>query len=149
MTRSQPLHALSAALRRARAFVPLNSHGIRVVPCVFDPYRSCVVAPDHLFLGISQNVINCMLRLVPVEVRKVAHVLTEEALQRNHLVYQKEVFSVTKMEVHSMSASAMYSLLLVAPSSFKNAISINGLGRLPERDREDIGLALDILESSE
>ena len=147
MTRSQPLHALSAALRRARAFVPLTSHGIRVVPCVFDPYRSCVVAPDHLFLGISQNVINCMLRLVPVEVRKVAHVLTEEALQRNHLVYQKEVFSVTKMEVHSMSVSAMYSLLLVAPSSFKNAISINGLGRLPGRDREDIGLALDILES--
>ena len=144
--RSQPLHDLSVALSRARPSVPLTAGGVRVVPSVLEPYRSCVIAPDHLFLGISQDIINCLLKLIPVEVRRAAHVLAREALLHNHLVYQKELFNVAKMEVHSMSVSAMYSLLLIAPSSFRNALIVSQC-RSSGREKEDIDLGLDILES--
>ena len=119
--RLHPLHALSVALSGARARVPRTSDGVPVVPAMFDPYRSCIVAPDHLFLGMSQDAINCVLRHLPPRARRIAHHLTKKALVENDLLQQNEIFDVAAMEVHSMSISAMYSVLLVTPTCFKVA----------------------------
>jgi hypothetical protein len=46
-----PLHALSEALKDARYLVPLTNGGDPIVPALFDPYRSSVVASDNLQFG--------------------------------------------------------------------------------------------------
>ena len=52
-----PPHHLSRELRNGRERVPPTENGERVVLAIFDPYRSAVVAPDHL----SQDVLNAAL----------------------------------------------------------------------------------------
>jgi hypothetical protein len=48
-----PLYELANALSESRQRVPLNSEGNLVVPACLDPFRACVVAPDHLFFSLS------------------------------------------------------------------------------------------------
>jgi hypothetical protein len=50
-----PLHALSEAIKEARYLIPLTNGGAPVVPALFDPYRSSVVAPDHLLFGLPRT----------------------------------------------------------------------------------------------
>jgi hypothetical protein len=46
-----PLHALSEALKDARYLVLLTNGGDPIVPALFDPFRSSVVASDNLLFG--------------------------------------------------------------------------------------------------
>jgi hypothetical protein len=60
--KNYPLHALSVALRAARDNIPITSCGLPVVLGLFDPYRSAIVAPDHLLFGMAQDVLRAMLK---------------------------------------------------------------------------------------
>jgi hypothetical protein len=46
---STPFHELASALSEAKKDVPKNVEGNPVVTACLDPYRACVVAPDHFF----------------------------------------------------------------------------------------------------
>ena len=143
-----PLHNLCERLEAVRDSIPITRKGARVVPGIFDPYRSCVIAPDHLFLGMAQNVLSCVIKLMPRGIRKIAHAQCLRMLRENFLFYQKELFDTKKKEVHSMSISAMYSFLLVAPYAFRSAWNrsddaTKGSGRT-RQNRSD---ALELLES--
>lgn len=59
------LRTLGSRLEDERDNIPLTECGIPVVPARFDMYRPSVVAPDHLFLGLSQNVLNDVLQASP------------------------------------------------------------------------------------
>ena len=86
------LHELSIHLSRVRSKIPRNEYDLPVVPGVFEPYRSCVIAPDHLFLGLSHDVINCFLKHVSVAVRKRTHMIAKRLLRENQLFFQNELF---------------------------------------------------------
>jgi hypothetical protein len=75
-----PLHTLSDALLKARSQVPLTDCGVPIVPSVFDPYRSCMIAPDHLLFGLAQDVINATIALCKYRVRDTAEGLMLDAL---------------------------------------------------------------------
>lgn len=124
-TDQSPLHLLSRRLEEVRPNVPKTIDGRKVVPSIFEPYKSCIIAPDHLFLGLAHNAISCFLKHVPLQVRRNAQILAIDALQHNGLFYQKELISLEKMEAFSMSISGMYAFLLVAPSAFHNAWTIH------------------------
>ena len=142
----RPLHNLNEALAAVRGQVPLTKTGKRVVASIFDPYRSSIIAPDHLFLGITHNVLNAVLKVAPVSMRRVAHVLIRECLEKDFLVHQSEVFNLSNAVVHSMSISAMYSILLVAPCSFRNAVCIYPFSKSRPREERVYNEAVDLLE---
>jgi hypothetical protein len=75
-----PLHTLSDALLKARSQVPLTDCGVPIVPSVFDPYRSCMIAPDHLLFGLAQNGINATIALCKYRVRVTAEGLMVDTL---------------------------------------------------------------------
>jgi hypothetical protein len=120
-----PLHTLSDALSKVRSQVPLTDCGVPVVPAVFDPYRSCMVAPDHLFFGLAQDVINATIALCNPRVRVIAEGLMLDALCMQNLGRQKQLFSRTSQSLHSMNMSDLFAVLLVAPSSFNTALILN------------------------
>ena len=64
----------------------------------------------------------------------------------NNLVHQSEVFNLSNAVVHSMSISAMYSLLLVAPCSFRNAVCIYPFPKSSPREERVYNEAVDLLE---
>jgi hypothetical protein len=70
-----PLHKLSSALSSARGQVPVTYQNEPVVPAVFDPYRSSLVAPDHLLFGLAQDALRGTIAMCTPQARNIADVL--------------------------------------------------------------------------
>jgi hypothetical protein len=121
-----PLHALSDALCAARMHVPLTEGGLPVVPAVFDPYRSSMVAPDHLLFGLAQDVIRATIAVCTPRARRIADVLMTSSLRNNKLGKQSQIINPSSASVNSMGMSDMFAVLLVAPVCFESAMHLEG-----------------------
>jgi hypothetical protein len=119
-----PLHALSNALDDCRSKVPLTDSGVPVVPAVFDPYRSSMVAPDHLLVGLARDVINATLCMCSPRIRRNAESLMRDALRDHNLGMQSELISIQKAVLHTMNLSEVYAVLLVAPYCFRSSLNL-------------------------
>jgi hypothetical protein len=117
-----PLHILCDVLSKVRSQVLRTDCGAQVLPSVFDPYRSCMVAPDYLLFGLAQDVINATITLCSSRVRTTAEGLMRDALCLQNLGRQKQLFSKTSLSLHTMTMSDVFAVLLVAPSSFHTAL---------------------------
>jgi hypothetical protein len=115
-----PLHELANALSECRTRVPVNTEGNPVVPACFDPFRACVVAPDHLFFGLSQNVITAVLSCCSVKERNYAEACILIALRNYDLPVQNKLFGESGAALLPMSISQVRSLLLVSPAVFRS-----------------------------
>ena len=118
------LQEFGARLSTAVGEVPKTDTGKPVVPCVFDCYRSTAVAPDHLVLGLANNLCDTILKLIPRNVREVSELIMLDMLRRGDLPIQSHLINHEKRVLHSMSISAMFAFVLVAPSSFRAGIHI-------------------------
>ena len=119
---------LARELDDARESVPVTSNGRRVVPCIFDPYRSCIVAPDHVFFGLTSNVIEGALKVSTRNQRQLAEVFIVDTLKRYRLSNQRRVFNIGNATMLSMSMSASNCVLLVAPWAFEQAFHMRDEG---------------------
>lgn len=117
---STPLHELASALLEVKKSVPLNAEGRPVVSACLDPYRACVVAPDHLFFGLSQNVIAAVLYCCSVEERKSAEACMLISLREHQLSVQNKLFADSGACLLPMSISQVRSVVLVAPAVFRS-----------------------------
>lgn len=153
--RQLPFHELAGALRRVilENRVPLTEHGIPVVPAVFDPYQSCLVAPDHLLSNLAIDVINAAIVSVSPDLRKVAEALILEGLLECGLSSrQNRIFSSSPAALLSMSSSNVFCVLLIAPRAFKNAwtvcerAEINITSSHGARNRSTATMALALLQ---
>lgn len=59
-----PFQLLSKRLEELRALVPRNLHGEKFAAFIFDAYLSCIVSPDHLFFGVSQNLMSSCIHVL-------------------------------------------------------------------------------------
>lgn len=66
-----PFHLLPKRFEGVRALVPRKLDGEKFAPCIFDAYLSCNVSPDHLFFGVSQNVMSSCIHVLSPGVRTV------------------------------------------------------------------------------
>jgi len=125
-TNDLPLHELSVALDAARKDVPLTASGHPVVPALFDPYQSSMVAPDHLLCGMAQDVLNAVLLVCSPAVRRHAEVLILDALRAYNMLRQNRVFSHSPPALLTMGMSERFAVLLVAPIAFECAWNASG-----------------------
>jgi hypothetical protein len=123
---STPFHELARALSEAKKNVPKNVDGNPVVPACLDPYRACIVAPDHLFFGLSQNVIEAAISCCSVPERKAAESYMLIALRGYGLPVQNKLFGESAPFLLSMSISQVSSVLLVAPAAFRTVKAMRG-----------------------
>lgn len=124
-----PLHVLSSALAKCRPEVPLTDCGVPVVPAVFDPYRSSMVAPDHLLAGLARDVINATVTMCTPEIRRNTESLMRDALRDHNLGRQSELISLPKAVLHTMNLSEVYAVLLVAPYCFMTSLMLKTGGK--------------------
>ena len=139
---SSVLLDLSKAMNEAQSTVPLTRNGAPVVPSLFDCYRSTVVAPDHLVLGLCQNVTDTLLKLLTPALRRTAETICKSLLRDNGLMYQEHLFDHRGIRLHSATISEVFSFLLVAPSAFRSTMSIHGT----EAVRKEARLILKLLQ---
>ena len=113
MERNCPLVQVSLDARKRES--SLTEHGNPVVPCIFDAYRSNVIAPDHLLTGLSKDILNAVFKTVPSkEHQKILDVSICAALRDNGLLTQGEVFNPRSKSLHGMNLSEIFCVLLVA-----------------------------------
>jgi hypothetical protein len=117
-----PLHFLSQQLRVCRNRIPLTDGGARVVPGIFEPYRSSLVAPDHLLFGLARDILRAMLIQCTPHMRKHAETLIMKALRAGRLGRQRELFNSATATLHQMGMSDVFAVLLLAPACFESAI---------------------------
>jgi hypothetical protein len=110
----------------ARMHVPLTEGGLPVVPAVFDPYRSSMIAPDHLLFGLAQDVIRATIAVYTPRARRIADVLMTFSLRNYKLGKQSQIINPSSASVNSMGMSDMFAVLLVAPVCFERAMHLEG-----------------------
>jgi hypothetical protein len=118
------LHALSEALKEARYLVPLTKGGAPIVPALFDPCRSSVVAPGHLLFGLAQDVLRATLIHCFPSARKICDYLIRTNLTSHDLGKHIQVINASSATINSMVMSEMFAVLLVAPTSLESVLAI-------------------------
>mgnify|MGYP003438799006 FL=1 len=137
-----PLHTLSSALSSARGQVPFTDQNEPVVPALFDPYRSSMVAPDHLLFGLAQDVLRGTIALCSPQARNIADVLMRRTLGCNFLGKQMQIINPASASINAMGMSDLFAVLLIAPICFENALHLDRLIREENDNRTDITVEL-------
>ena len=130
---NSPLLEFEEELRKVRSDIPLNQNGDPVVPGLFDPHRSNIIAPDHLLSGVSKDILNlCFASLPSGEYRDRMSALICNALVENGLPRQRSVYSVSKNSLHNMRLSDVFCVLTMAVGVYRNfVLQLAGEGGIP------------------
>ena len=118
---NMPLHRLSAALEQVRANVPLRADGGPVVPCFFDPYLSCVVAPDHVLHGVGEDICTAMLKRLGPDKRTLMNVLAMQAMTTAGFSDESSFLASRTLKINQMAFSSFTAFLHVVPWSMRTA----------------------------
>ena len=117
-----PLHKMADALEEARDRIPLTATGQRVVSPDFDPYQNTLVGPSHLFYGLSQNILEAMVRQCTPEQRQEVNMLFFKSLRNTGILDEGSFIHADRPKLHSMTINHTLSVLLVAPWAFSSVL---------------------------
>ncbi len=119
-----PLHAIRLAMEQCRSMTPCLADGTPLLPCILDPYRACLVAPDHLLTGHAKDCINLAYKLIPTRAHREA---CERSLKRimhdAGLPVQNQYYDPTKKSLYSLSMTDIYAIVLVAEISLEEGLN--------------------------
>ena len=114
-----------------------------MVLALFDPYRSSLVAPDHLLFGLAQDVLRGTIALCSPQARNIADVLMRRTLSCNFLGKQMQIINPASASINAMGMSDLFAVLLIAPICFENALHLDSLIREENDNRTDITVELE------
>ncbi len=60
-----PIHDLQVRMMQIRNQIPTTKGGTPIISGFLDPYRACLIAPDHLLTGHFRDCVNVAFRLLP------------------------------------------------------------------------------------
>ncbi len=113
------IYSLRERMFRARTAVPKTSTGQPVVPHYIDPYRACLIAPDHLLTGHLRDCISLALRLLPSQFyRQSCERFMTGFLADASLPIQNQLVDHSKKSLFGMSMSELYALSVIADEAF-------------------------------
>jgi hypothetical protein len=113
-----PLHFLSQQLRVCRNRITLRHGWARVVPGIFEPYLSSLIAPDHLLFGLARDILRALLIQCTPHMRKHAETLIMKAFRVGRLGRQRELFNAATATLPQMGMSDVFAVLLLSPACF-------------------------------
>ena len=111
-----PLMKLSDKLKGLN--VPKTSEGKQVVPTCFDAFRFSLISPDHVFLGLINNVMEVILKLLKrVQREKLDRCITD-ILRKNGL-YGRTTILNSEMNIMKTTISEAFAIMFAAPVAIK------------------------------
>lgn len=118
-----PMFLLHEKLSQAQSSgkIPLASCGHQLFDASFDPYRSVLVAPDHLLAGNAINIMTTCFLLLHSK-RDILRVDAKicDGLRRNSLVTQAKIYDTKNNKLYSTSISGTFCTLVVASRVFED-----------------------------
>ncbi len=114
-----PLHDLRLAMISCQPHIPKTEAGAPLLSGHLDPYRSCLIGPDHLLTGHFRDCVNAAFRLLPTnEHRKSVEMYMIGFLADCKLPTQNRLFDMKKKSLFAMSMTDLYALSVVAHHGF-------------------------------
>ena len=110
----QPLAMLREQLLAVRPSIPGTTDTIPVITGLFDPFRSSIISPEHLLSGLTRNAVDLFFRMLPPGARKDLEIAICAALVQNGFPRHQTVCNERKIQLHTMSLSSVFSVLLVS-----------------------------------
>ncbi len=115
------LHDLRSAIISTKGQVPLTKDGCPVVPSILDPYRACLIAPDHLLTSHMRDCLNLAIQLMPTpEFRATFESFLLASMRDCHMSPQNRLIDPEKRCLYSMSMSDLYAVGIVAYSALQH-----------------------------
>ncbi len=113
------LHYIRSQLHSTKGCIPKTVEGQPVVPGTIDPYKACIIAPDHLLTGHARDCINIALQYLPRRAsREQCEKYMLESLDTCKLPTQRRIVNHEKKKLYSMTMTELYALSLVAWYAF-------------------------------
>lgn len=110
-----PFHRLSVKLLMNYEKIPRTHEGLPVISPFFDPYRSCLIAADHMFHGLCVNVMNATLcAMTPCE-RRDAESLLCSYISRFKMGNISGILNSDSKSLRTMTMSETNIVLLLFP----------------------------------
>lgn len=117
------LHRLAQCLSGSTLPSPKDSFGNTILCSVIDPFRSCVVAPDHALFNHVKDILELSFRFLPDKhSRKCAESFVLQNLHDANLKGQNRVWSFDNSKLFKMTMSQVFALIQVAPYALRSAI---------------------------
>ena len=123
--KASPFVSFSRDLKNAfqKTTIPMTEHNVPVVNPKFDPYRSMLVAPDHLLAGNAINILTLAFKSLPTATRRnQVDGLICSLLRTNRLVPETRIYNSSTSSMYTASISATFSILLIASPVFKEVV---------------------------
>jgi hypothetical protein len=114
-----------------------------VVPALFDPYRSSLVAPENILFGLAQDVLRETIALCSPRARYIADLLMRRTLSCNFLGKQMQIINLASASINAMGMSDVFAVLCIAPICFENALHLDGSIREDYDNHTDINVELE------
>ncbi len=116
-------------LNEAKKNVPRSKNGHPVVSCLFDEYRSAMISPDHVFLGIGSNLLELTIKYLCPGDRDLLEAGIKYLVSSGKIPLMVGVLNSTGDGVGKLTISQVYSIIYVLPYAvrlvFKNKILKN------------------------
>ncbi len=120
------LHDVRSKVMSAKECIPKTAGGFSVVPCAMDPYKACVVAPDHLLTGHARDCINLGLHFLPSRsARELCEKHMLAILESCNLPKQNRLVNHERKKLFAMSMTDLYAVSLVAYHAFSKVKDSN------------------------
>ena len=98
--------------------IPKTSNGRPVVLPCFDAYRSSLISPDHVFLGLIQNLIEVLIKSMKTTERASFDMQTTNILRQNGM-YNRSTILNSEKGLITTTISEAFAILFVVPVSLK------------------------------
>ena len=98
--------------------IPKTSEGKQVVPNCFDAFRFALISPDHVFLGLINNVMEMVLKMLKrVQREKLDRCLTD--ILRTNGLYGRTTILNSEMNIMKTTISEAFAIMFAAPVAIK------------------------------
>ena len=115
---SHPLHLISEQLISWKYRIPRDTYGKPVVSCTFDPYRSCLIAPDRVLCGHWKDIANCLLGMMKIPKKRVElEKFALNLLRRAGYDNQHRLLNSMNKALLSLTTTQVYSLTVILPNA--------------------------------
>lgn len=119
-----PFHRLSVELKESFSSLLKDKRGKPIVSPFFDPYRSCVISADHMFHGLSVNLMNSCLSILDSTERKKLEYLLISYVSHYGMGYIPVVLDGDKKDLRTLTISETNTIRVLFPECLASVMSM-------------------------
>ena len=115
--------------------IPLALDGSKVLTGLFDEYRSSLISPDHVFLGLSSCVLQLLIQSFNNQQRDLLEAYIISYLKSGNIAFNTSIMKSTRTETATLTISEIYSIAYILPYAARSVLNRSNRRQLSEEQK--------------